>query len=75
MFEPFGIRVVNGLIYVTCRDRLTRLHDLNADGEADFYESFSADTDVSTYFHAFNWPSTAHELWARQLVLFDGAKR
>lgn len=55
MFEPFGIRVVNGLIYVTCRDRLTRLHDLNADGEADFYESFSADTDVSTYFHAFNF--------------------
>lgn len=55
MFEPFGIKVVNGLIYVTCRDRLTRLHDLNADGEADFYESFSADTDVSTYFHAFNF--------------------
>ncbi|MDA0659545.1 MAG: c-type cytochrome [Planctomycetota bacterium] len=55
MFEPLGIKVVNGLIYVTCRDRLTRLHDLNADGEADFYESFSADTDVSTYFHAFNF--------------------
>ncbi len=55
MFEPFGIKVVDGLIYVTCRDRLTRLHDLNADGEADFYESFSADTDVSTFFHAFNF--------------------
>ena len=55
MFEPFGIKVVDGLIYVTCRDRLTRLHDLNADGEADFYQSFSADTDVSTYFHSFNF--------------------
>ena len=55
MYEPFGIKVVDGLIYVTCKDRLTRLHDLNNDGEADFYESFSADTDVSTYFHAFNF--------------------
>lgn len=55
MFEPFGIKVVDGLIYVNCRDRLTRLHDLNNDGEADFYESFSADTDVSTFFHAFNF--------------------
>lgn len=55
MFEPFGIKVVDGLIYVNCRDRLTRLHDLNQDGEADFYESFSADTDVSTFFHSFNF--------------------
>ncbi len=55
MFEPFGIKVVDGMIYVNCRDRLTRLHDLNEDGEADFYESFSADTDVSTFFHAFNF--------------------
>ncbi len=55
MYEPFGIKVVDGLIYVTCKDRLTRLHDFNDDGEADFYESFSADTDVSTFFHAFNF--------------------
>lgn len=55
MFEPFGIKVVDGLVYVNCRDRLTRLHDFNEDGEADFYESFSADTDVSTFFHAFNF--------------------
>ncbi len=55
LYEPFGIKVVDGLIYVTCKDRLTRLHDLNADGEADYYESFSADTDVSTFFHAFNF--------------------
>ncbi len=55
MFEPFGIKVVDGLVYVTCRDRLTRLHDIDDNGEADFYESFSADTDVSTFFHAFNF--------------------
>ncbi|MCM2372054.1 DUF6797 domain-containing protein [Aporhodopirellula aestuarii] len=55
LYEPFGIKVVDGLVYVTCKDRLTRLHDFNGDGEADFYESFSADTDVSTFFHAFNF--------------------
>jgi len=55
MYEPFGLQVIDGLVYVTCKDRLTRLHDLNSDGEADFYESFSADDDVSTFFHAFNF--------------------
>jgi len=55
MYEPFGMQVIDGLIYVTCKDRITRLHDFNEDGEADFYESFSADDDVSTFFHAFNF--------------------
>lgn len=55
MFEPMGVRVIDGFVYVTCRDRITRLHDLNDDGEADFYESFFADPDVSPNFHAFNF--------------------
>ncbi|MDE0915648.1 MAG: hypothetical protein OSB57_10790, partial [Planctomycetota bacterium] len=55
MFEPLGLAIVDGKVMVTCRDRITRLHDLNADGEADFYETFYADTDVSTTFHAFNF--------------------
>jgi len=55
LYEPFGVKVVGGKIHVTCKDRLTRLHDLNGNGEADFYESFSADDDVSTFFHAFNF--------------------
>jgi hypothetical protein len=55
MYEPFGMLVIDGLVYVTCKDRIVRLHDYNNDGEADFYESFSADEDVSTFFHAFNF--------------------
>ncbi|MGI9475055.1 MAG: DUF6797 domain-containing protein [Rubripirellula sp.] len=55
LYEPFGLKIVDGHVFVTCKDRLTKLHDLNADGEADFYESFSADTDVSVNFHAFNF--------------------
>jgi mono/diheme cytochrome c family protein/glucose/arabinose dehydrogenase len=55
LYEPFGVKVVDDVIYVTCKDRLVRLHDFNADGEADFYESFHADDDVSLFFHAFNF--------------------
>ena len=55
LYEPFGLKVVDNKIYVTCKDRLTRLHDTNGDGEADFYESFHADPDVSVNFHAFNF--------------------
>ncbi len=55
LYEPFGVKVVDGDVYVTCKDRLTRLHDRDGNGEADFYESFSADTDVSVNFHAFNF--------------------
>ena len=55
LYEPFGVKIVGEQIYVTCKDRLTRLHDVDGNGEADFYESFSADQDVSVNFHAFNF--------------------
>ncbi len=55
LYEPMGLKIIDNLIYVTCKDRLTRLRDQNSDGEADFYESFSADQDVSVNFHAFNF--------------------
>ncbi|MFH5834368.1 DUF6797 domain-containing protein, partial [Halalkalibaculum sp. DA384] len=47
LYDPFGVKVKGGRIYVICRDRIMRLNDLNGDGETDFYESFFADTDVS----------------------------
>jgi len=55
LFEPMGVKVVNDQVYVTCRDRIVRLHDRDQNGEADFYQSFFADPDVSTTFHAFNF--------------------
>ena len=55
LFEPMGIKILNGEMFVICRDRITRLHDLNGDGEADFYESFYADPAVSSGFHAYNF--------------------
>ncbi len=38
--QPLGLKVVEGKICVAGRDRITRLHDLNGDDEADFYENF-----------------------------------
>ncbi|MEX0742051.1 MAG: DUF6797 domain-containing protein [Phycisphaeraceae bacterium] len=61
LYEPMGVRVVNGDIYVTCRDGIIRLHDVNGNGEADYYETFFADPDVSTFFHAYNFDLVTDE--------------
>lgn len=53
LFQPLGLRIVDGQIYVTCRDQITRLRDLNGDGETDFYESFNHDAQVTPHFHEF----------------------
>ena len=55
LYEPMGLKVVRNEIYVTCRNGIIRLNDLNNDGETDFYEMFHADHDVSGFFHAFNF--------------------
>ncbi len=39
--QPLGMRIINGKICVQGRDQITRLHDLNGDDEADFYECVS----------------------------------
>ena len=39
LYQPMGLKVVEGKIHVLERGQLTRLHDRNNDGEADFYEN------------------------------------
>jgi putative heme-binding domain-containing protein len=41
LHHPLGLVVVDGQVYVLGRNQITRLHDLNHDDEADFYECFS----------------------------------
>ena len=53
LFQPLGLRIVKDEVYVLGRDGITRLKDLNGDGEADFYESFNHDVIVSPSFHEF----------------------
>ena len=51
--QPMGLKIVDGQIYTAARDQITRLHDLNKDGEADFYENFNNDIKLTTNFHEF----------------------
>ena len=53
LYQPLGLKIVDGRILCTCRDRIVRLHDLDGDGEADFYESFNSDMHLTRHFHEF----------------------
>jgi putative heme-binding domain-containing protein len=53
LFQPLGLKVVGGRIYVGCRDQIVCLRDLNGDGETDFYECFNSDHQVTDHFHEF----------------------
>jgi hypothetical protein len=55
LYEPLGLKIVNDVVHVLGRDRITRLYDLNKDGEADYYESFWHDGNVAPSFHAFSF--------------------
>lgn len=52
---PQGLEVVDGEVYVLDRDQITRLHDLNRDGEADYYENFNNEFHVTHHFHEFTF--------------------
>lgn len=53
LFQPLGLRIVAGRIYVSCRDQIVLLRDLNGDGETDYYENFNNDHQVTDHFHEF----------------------
>jgi putative heme-binding domain-containing protein len=53
LFQPLGLKIVDGQIFVTCRDQIVRLRDLNGDGETDLYENFNSDHQVTEHFHEF----------------------
>jgi sugar phosphate isomerase/epimerase/cytochrome c2 len=53
LFQPLGLKVVKDEIYVVGRDQITRLRDLNNDGEADVYENFNNDAHVTLNGHEY----------------------
>lgn len=53
LFQPLGLKLRDGFIFVCCRDQIVKLHDLNGDGETDFYECFNSDHQVTEHFHEF----------------------
>jgi putative heme-binding domain-containing protein len=53
LFQPLGLKVLEGRISVGCRDQIVCLRDLNGDAETDFYECFNSDHQVTEHFHEF----------------------
>jgi sugar lactone lactonase YvrE len=53
LFQPLGVKFRGNELFITCRDQLARLRDLDGDGEIDFIESFNNDHQVTEHFHEF----------------------
>lgn len=53
LFEPLGLKIVDNVVHVAGRDQITRLRDLDGDGEADDYENFNNQCTATENFHEF----------------------
>ncbi|KAA5540469.1 heme-binding protein [Roseiconus nitratireducens] len=53
LFQPLGLKIVDGRVFVGCRDQIVILNDRNGDGETDDYECFNDDHQVTEHFHEF----------------------
>lgn len=53
LYQPLGLVVVKGQVYVRGRDQITRLEDRNGDGIADTYHCFSNVLEISGQPHAY----------------------
>jgi hypothetical protein len=53
LHEPLGLAISDGMIYTVGDNQITRFHDYNQDGEADFLENFNNDWELTEGFHAF----------------------
>jgi len=54
-FETLGLKIVDGEIYTSGRDQMTRYRDLNGDGSCDVYETFNDEITSSPGFHEFTF--------------------
>lgn len=55
LYEPLGMKVVDGVLTAITRGRIVKLHDLNGNGEADFYEAFFNEDHPDPGWHAYNF--------------------
>jgi hypothetical protein len=53
LYQPLGLKIVKDTVYILGRDQITRLHDLNKDSEADYYENFNNDIAITENYHEF----------------------
>lgn len=53
LFQPLGLKIRDGKIYVSCRNMIALLRDTNGDRETDYIENFNSDHQVTEHFHEF----------------------
>ena len=53
LFQPLGLKIVKDKVHVLGTDQITRLHDLNGDGEADLYECFNNGCRIGKHVHEY----------------------
>ncbi|MFN7732799.1 MAG: DUF6797 domain-containing protein, partial [Pirellula sp.] len=53
LYQPLGLKILRDTVYLTCRDQIAVLRDLNGDGEAESIECFNNDHQVTEHFHEF----------------------
>jgi cytochrome c5 len=53
LFQPLGVKFRGNDLFVTCRDQIAKLVDLNGDGEIDQIVCFNNDAQVTEHFHEF----------------------
>lgn len=51
--NPLGLKIVDDQVYVASLHEITRLHDSDDNGVADYYECFNAEGEVSSSHHRF----------------------
>ena len=53
LYDPLGLKIVNGIIHTHGRDQITQLRDHDGDGEADEYRCFWNGSFTTKNFHEF----------------------
>lgn len=53
LFQPLGLKIIDGKVHVLGRDQITILEDLNGDGETDHYINFNNDAEVDAGGHGY----------------------
>lgn len=53
LHQPLGVRILDDVVYVGCRDQICVLEDTDGDGETDHYRCFNNDHQVTEHFHEF----------------------